>query len=337
MTSLVSIIITDMVPHREVASWRSYVGVIATAGRASGGPIGGYFTDTIGWRWSFLGQVPPIAVAFVMIWMLIPNQHSLNTGGVREGLARIDFAGGFLLASTILLFLLPLELAGKAVPWTHPFIPALFGASFLVLILFTIIESRWAKEPLLSPRLLFSRNVLVPNTVLFCQTAAQLGMMYTVPIYFQLASGISSTVAGAHLIPAVVGVTVGGLLGGYITKHSTRYRSMLLFATASSSTSYLLLVLRWGTEPRLWESLHIIPGGFGNGLVLSVSFVALTAKISASDMAAACSSFYMMANIGTAVGLATTSAVIQEMLKRGLRRDLMSYPDRDVVGFALEN
>jgi predicted MFS family arabinose efflux permease len=336
MTSLVSIIITDIVPHREVASWRSYVGIVATAGRASGGPLGGYLADTVGWRWSFLGQVAPIAVAFLMVWMLIPNRHSLRSGSVREGLVRVDFAGGFLLASTILLFLLPMELAGKTVPWTHPFIPALFVASFLVLILFIFIESSWAKEPLLSPRLLMSRNVIVPNTVMFCQTAAQLGMMYTVPIYFQLASGASSAVAGAHLLPAVAGVTVGGLLGGYITKHSTRYRRALLVATACSSISYLLLVLRWGTEPRFWESLYIIPAGFGNGLVLSVAFVALTVNIPTSDMAAACSSFYMMANIGTAVGLATTSAVIQEVLKLVLHQNLKSYPDQDTVNCASE-
>lgn len=37
MTALVSIIIADMVPVREVASWRSYVNVAATGGRAVGG------------------------------------------------------------------------------------------------------------------------------------------------------------------------------------------------------------------------------------------------------------------------------------------------------------
>lgn len=37
MTALVSIIIADMVPVREVASWRSYVNVAATVGRALGG------------------------------------------------------------------------------------------------------------------------------------------------------------------------------------------------------------------------------------------------------------------------------------------------------------
>jgi len=40
-----------MVPIREVASWRSYVNIAATSGRSLGGPIGGYLTDTVGWRW----------------------------------------------------------------------------------------------------------------------------------------------------------------------------------------------------------------------------------------------------------------------------------------------
>jgi predicted MFS family arabinose efflux permease len=40
-----------MVPLREVASWRSYVNIAATTGRSLGGPLGGYLTDTIGWRW----------------------------------------------------------------------------------------------------------------------------------------------------------------------------------------------------------------------------------------------------------------------------------------------
>ena len=67
MTALVSIIIAgmsfessqgpsyltspDMVSVRNVATWRSYVNVAATLGRSTGGPLGGWLTDTVGWRW----------------------------------------------------------------------------------------------------------------------------------------------------------------------------------------------------------------------------------------------------------------------------------------------
>lgn len=51
MVSMVSIIITDLVPMQEVASLRSYVNVLQTVGRSAGGVIGGLLTEKIGWRW----------------------------------------------------------------------------------------------------------------------------------------------------------------------------------------------------------------------------------------------------------------------------------------------
>lgn len=51
MTSMVSIIITDLVPIHEVAALRSYVNVLQTTGRGCGGVIGGALTYWLGWRW----------------------------------------------------------------------------------------------------------------------------------------------------------------------------------------------------------------------------------------------------------------------------------------------
>ena len=51
MTVLVSILITDLLPIREVAAWRSYVNIASTTGRSLGGPLGGWLTDVVGWRW----------------------------------------------------------------------------------------------------------------------------------------------------------------------------------------------------------------------------------------------------------------------------------------------
>lgn len=47
---LVSLVITDLLPMREVATWRSYVNVVAVSGRCIGGPLGGWLADLIGWR-----------------------------------------------------------------------------------------------------------------------------------------------------------------------------------------------------------------------------------------------------------------------------------------------
>lgn len=51
MTSMVSIIITDIFPKHEIATMRSYVNVLQTTGRSCGGVIGGFLTQVVGWRW----------------------------------------------------------------------------------------------------------------------------------------------------------------------------------------------------------------------------------------------------------------------------------------------
>lgn len=108
---------------------------------------------------------------------MIPNQSiRLEEGNTTNKLSRIDFLGSFLLASTILLFLLPLELAGDKIPWTHPLILGLFVAAVITCVLFIAVEESWAKEPLFNIRFLRSRSVVVPNLVMFFQTAAQLGV-----------------------------------------------------------------------------------------------------------------------------------------------------------------
>jgi hypothetical protein len=84
--------------------------------------------------------------------------------------------GAFMLSSAILFFLLPLELAGNNIPWAHPLVYGLFILSIAICCLFIFVEAYWAKEPILAIRLLASWNIVIPNTVGFCQAAAQLGV-----------------------------------------------------------------------------------------------------------------------------------------------------------------
>lgn len=41
-----------------------------------------------------------------------------------------------------------------------------------------------------------------------------------VPLYFQVSAHATLTIAGAHLMPSVIGNAVGGLLTGYVIKRS---------------------------------------------------------------------------------------------------------------------
>ncbi|KAM0433909.1 hypothetical protein ACHAPT_003852 [Fusarium lateritium] len=219
MVSLVSILITDLVPLRDVATYRSYVNIAQTAGRSSGGVIGGFLTQTIGWRRAFLCQAPLTIAAMLLVAFKLPNTHFTTTKTWRASIKRVDFAGAATMSCAILCLLLVLDMGGNKLSWSSPTLVLLASLGTLFSALFCIVEKFWATEPIFPLHLLANSHVVIFYSVmvLCCSTLA--GMMMFVPLYFQATSNVSPTAAGASLIPSVLGNTLGALLtGAYIKK-----------------------------------------------------------------------------------------------------------------------
>lgn len=171
--------IADLVPLIQVAAWRSYVNVISTLGRSIGGPLGGWLADTVGWRWSFMGQGPLMVLAIILVAFKLPSISSTDATprkGQPSKLRRIDFIGAFMLAMTTVSFLLALSLGGQNLPWSHPLVIGLLAGSVALGIFFITYEVRYAFEPIFPPRLLVKRDVATPYAIMLLQTAAQLAV-----------------------------------------------------------------------------------------------------------------------------------------------------------------
>ncbi|KAI6342627.1 hypothetical protein MCOR25_011170 [Pyricularia grisea] len=342
------LVITDLVPLREAATWQSGVNLAATTGRSLGGPLGGWLADTIGWRWSFLSQVPVFAIAIAMSMAWLPAararaapsaaEHSQDESSglashpqngkapkvTGRGLARIDFLGAIFLALTILCLLFPIQMGGsKNFPWSHPAISGLAVATLLLGGLFVLVEEKWAVEPILPMELLRQREVLLLYLVAGAQCAAQLGLMFSVPLYFQVTQRSSNAAAGGYLFPAVAGNAVGAIVGGLIVKRTGRYKSLMVGAGILSSISYLLLLLRWHGHTNIWEALYIIPGGLGTGLVQILVFVGIQATIDPSLRAPAMSCLFIVISVGATIGMAAANSVTMNVMKVKLEASLI--------------
>lgn len=94
-----------------------------------------------------------------------------------------------------------------------------------------------------------------------------------------------------------------------------RYKSLLIIATLASSLSYVLLLLRWHGDTNVWESLYIVPGGFGAGLVQSAGFISVQAAVNPKHKAAVTSGMFLTFQIGMILGLSCVSAVMMETMR----------------------
>ena len=91
------------------------------------------------------------------------------------------------------------------------------------------------------------------------------------------------------------------------------------------------MILRWHGHTNLLESLYIVPGGLGNGIALSASFIALTAGVEASQMAIASSGLYLSSNLGMVSGLSVAAAILQSTLRNQLGISLEGWENREQV------
>ncbi|GAP82337.1 putative major facilitator superfamily transporter [Rosellinia necatrix] len=328
MGALVLVLTTDLIPLRDVASWLGYINIVSTTARSIGGPLGGFLADRVGWRWSFLGQGPLFAIAMTAAILVIPNTKApeperSTVKGVRAWLSRIDFAGSLLLGIGILLLMLPIEIGGVKVPWTHPIIFSLLGAGVLTLGVFVINEARWAEVPAFPLRLIKNRDILLPYITICCIAGAQTSLMYFVPLYFQVTSGASNTLAGLHLVPGVVGNAMGGLVAGSVIRRTGGYKAVILGSSLLASIGYTLLVVRWLGHTNWWESLYILPGGFGAGMSGSAVFVSLNAVVEPAHKAVVTSGLQLAMPIGMLIGVSAGSAVMLDVLQRVLDKNLL--------------
>jgi hypothetical protein len=95
--------------------------------------------------------------------------------------------------------------------------------------------------------------------------------------------------------------------------------------------SYLLLLLRWHGHTNFWESLYIIPGGFGTGIAQSAIFISLQAAIEPKHKAAAISGLFLTWPVGMTLGLACVSSVMLQVLRQSLDHRLQAMGFEDLA------
>ncbi|KAH8170351.1 major facilitator superfamily protein [Sarocladium implicatum] len=331
--ALTSVIVADIVPLRNVATYRSYVNLMATVARSMGGPIGGWLAGTVGWRWPFIVQFPIAILGLMLVLWKLPEPSAVSKVDAssvaqqdkQSGFARVDLMGAGSLVATIIAGMLALDLASKGYPL---YVPVVMGVLFILFFcLFIFVERSYAKEPILPLSLIGRRDVLSAYLAIALQAAAQFGLLYSIPIYFQVAMSESVSRASTRIVPVVVGNALGTVVAGRLISKSKRYKGLMAFANCTGLAGFTLVLLRWHGSTGSMEALYVLLPGVGMGIVQATSFMHLAASVDHDEIAIAGTAWFLAQNVGVLVGASLSTALINKVLRPSLEQALEGEDD----------
>ncbi|GAC99434.1 major facilitator super [Pseudozyma hubeiensis SY62] len=323
LTTNTSIILSDVVPLKNRGLLQGLTNIIFGLGSGLGGPIGGWMNDTIGWRRAFLLQVPLLladyVLAFAFVRVKTPNR--LVQQSTSDKLKSIDFAGAFSLVLGLSSTLISLSLmSANDVPFSSPTVWGGFVFGFVSICFFFYAEAKIARTPILPLRLITQRSGAAVAFANFCLSVVSFGTLYHFPLYFQAVKLETPSMAGLHLIPNSIALSIGSVLAGVVMRSSGRYYKYNLINSMIITVSIVCVTLFTRSSSEAFTYAAIVPHGFGTAGVLTCTLIALINSVPRSDVAVATSMSYMARNTGQILGVSGGGTLFQALLKRQLRQ-----------------
>ncbi|KAK4056724.1 hypothetical protein OIO90_002276 [Microbotryomycetes sp. JL221] len=288
-------------------------------GAGLGGPVGGLISDNISWRAAFLVQVPILILALGLVYWkvryVVPGQGKSKV----EMAKRIDYLGSLTLIGALVTLLLAMSYKNNdSLPWSDARIWALSAASIGFWLAFIGVQGFWASEPVMPLQLFQERNGIWVSVSCFCTSFVTFSGLYFLPMHYEIVRKMSSSMAGAHLVPNSVALSAGSLFAGWMIRKTGSYYWLLVITSALPVISMSILTTLNEDSAEWLEWVSIIPAGFGFASVLTCTLIALISAVDRSAMATATGLSYLMRYVGQVIGVASSSSLLQAVLSARL-------------------
>ena len=303
-------VIGDIIPPRERGKYQGFFGAVFGVSTVIGPLLGGFFVDSLTWRWIFYVNLPIGLVALVAIAAVF---HS-PTERVHH---RVDYLGAATLAGGLAALVLFTSLGGTTYAWGSTTIVALIVISVVLLVAFPFVEAR-ASEPILPLELFRNRVFTVTSAVGFVVGLALFGSVTYLPIYLQIVKGHSPTGSGLLMTPMMLGVLTSSILSGQVISRIGRYKPFPIAGTALMVVGIgLLSTLKVDTSAWL-AALFMLILGLGLGMVMQVLVLAAQNAVDYRLLGVATSGSTLFRQIGGSIGVAAFGAIFSNQLSTEL-------------------
>jgi EmrB/QacA subfamily drug resistance transporter len=312
-------IVGDIIPPRDRGRYQGYFGAVFGLSTVIGPLLGGFFVDSLSWRWIFYVNMPVGGIALAVIAAVF---HA-RPDHVRHA---IDYLGASLLAGALTAIVLFTSLGGTTYPWGSTTILVMITLGIVLTVAFLLVAfvfaERRATEPILPLELFRNRIFTVCAAIGFIIGFALFGSVTYLPIFLQIVKGRSPTSSGLQLTPMMAGLLVTSIISGRLISKFGRYKPFPVAGTAVMTAGMVLLSGLGIHSSGLYTSLSMLVLGLGLGAVMQVLVLAVQNAVDYRNMGVATSGSLLFRQIGGSIGIAIFGAIFANRLRGELAAKL---------------
>ncbi|KAG0047999.1 hypothetical protein BGZ83_007057 [Gryganskiella cystojenkinii] len=327
LMAMVFVILSDMLDMRERGKYIGFIGAIFSLSSVLGPLLGGVFSDHVTWRWSFWINLPfgLIAMTFITVNLDLP----MPKGSLTDKIKRIDFYGSILLLATVIMILLPLSWGGSKYPWSDGKIIGLLCGGFGLAVVFILFEWKVPKEPIVPIHLYKIRNLWATYGSLFFGGMSFFGILFYLPIYFQVVKNESATIGGLETVPFVFGIVITSISSGIWVLRKGTYAFFPAIGNVFFAAGSALCIIFDKETHRVVTIFVLLICGLGMGFTMQSSTLAVQAAVKPKYMATVTTSVQFIRTLGQVFGIAIVGTVFNNKLMNGLESDFPN--DRTIL------
>lgn len=299
-------IIADVVPVRERSKYMGVMGAVFGISSIAGPLLGGWFTESVGWRWAFWINVPLglIAIALAAVFLKLPR-HSVRV--------RFDVWGTLTMAVAVTSIILVASWGGTEYDWNSPTILWLIATAVIFAALFVLAEYK-AAEPIIPLSLFRSRNFVLATSAGLFIGVAMFGTLAYLPTYLQMVTGVNATVSGFMMLPMIAGLMASAITTGFLASKTGRYKWMPIASMIVIAVGLWLLSTLTVDTP-LWVLMsYLFVIGAGIGLSMQILILVVQNSFPDSQVGTATASNNFFREIGASLGGAVVGAIFTSRL-----------------------
>lgn len=297
-----SAILFETFPPEEQGLAQAVFGIAVVVGPVMGPTLGGYITDTLGWRWIFLINVPIGIVAVVLSSIFLRKMHQNKVS------AKVDFIGIGLLVVAIGCLQTMLE-QGQDKDWFNSqYIVVLAISSFLAWALF-IWRELTISYPAVDLRVLRHRSLWSGSIYSLILGGGLYGAMFAVPIFAQSFLQYTAMQTGLMLMP---GALATAFMMPILGKLNGKVDARILIAGGAIGTAACMFMLSSINPQSSADSMFwaLIIRGAAMAFMFLPMTLATISPLPKKDIAAASGFFNLTRQLGGSIGIAAITAVL---------------------------